>query len=90
MHTATRAFGDRSLADEAVAALVSSGIAREHVRIDADGGGCLVVVATDDAAEAEQATRLLRDAGTPGPAARDPDVSHAPGLRYADQNEPNP
>lgn len=90
MHTATGAYADRSRADEAVAGLLRSGIARDHVRVDQDGQGCVVVVATEDAAEAERATRLLAGAGDPGPAARDPDVTHAPGLRYADQNDPNP
>lgn len=45
--------------------------------------------ATGSAIERERAmASARRDAGT-GAAPRDPDLEHAPGLRYADQDKPN-
>jgi hypothetical protein len=42
-----------------------------------------------EALDRERAMASNRVAATGGPALRDPDVTHAPGLRYADKDKPN-
>lgn len=45
--------------------------------------------ASSELPDRERAMAANRVAATAGPALRDPDVTHAPGLRYADKDKPN-
>jgi hypothetical protein len=80
MHTAIRAFDDRASADEARGSLLRAGFIRHEVHVER--GSYVLVVDAESDAEAQRAHAVLH-----GPASthRDPDLEHAPGLRYADK-----
>ena len=80
MHSAVRAFDDRATADEARGSLLRAGFLRHEVRVER--GSYVVVVDADSDAEARRAHTVLHGSASKE---RDPDVEHAPGLRYADK-----